>query len=76
VEDAEASVDLDLAVVAQDRHRDDDLLLRLAEHLVEPRLEIEPGGGVVEAGHHRLEGVLFGGEPVVPVVQHQRLRLG
>ena len=60
-----AGVHLDLAVVAQDRDRDDDLLLRDAQDLVQPGLEVEPLGGVVEARHHRLERILLREEAVL-----------
>src|SRR5690606_24857511 len=51
--------------VPQHRHRDDDLLLRHPQDLVQPRLEIQAPGGVVEPGHHFLEGVLRGEEMVL-----------
>src|SRR5919106_1556541 len=57
-------VDLDLAVVPHDGDRDDDLLFRVPQDPVEPGIEVQEAGGVIEALHHRLERVLLGEEGV------------
>src|SRR2546430_5971830 len=60
VEHAIAGVDLDFAAVAQDRNGYDDLFFGIAKHLVETTIQVEQLRGMVEALHHRLEGILLG----------------
>ena len=59
VQHAVAGEHLDLAVVHHHRDRDGDLLLGVAQHLVQAGLEIEQLGRAVEARHHRLERILL-----------------
>src|SRR5947209_138961 len=54
-----------VTIVAHDRDRGDDLLFGVAQDLVEPGVELEQLGGVVEALHHRFERVLLGQEGVL-----------
>src|SRR5215218_8685947 len=60
-----ARVYLDLAVIQQHWHRDSDLLFRVPQHLVEPRLEVEKVGSAVEPRHHRFERVLLVQEAIL-----------
>ena len=59
VQHAVSGEHLDLAVVHHHRDGHGDLLLGMAQDLVETGLEIEQLGRAVEARHHRFERILF-----------------
>src|SRR2546429_164181 len=65
VEHPVARVDLQLARIAQHGDRHDDLFFGVAEDLVEPGIEVQKLGRVIEALHHRLERVVFREERVL-----------
>ena len=65
VQHAKARVHLELAIVHHHRYGHDDLLLGVAQDLVEAGLEIEELSGPIEPAHHRLERVLLVEEPVL-----------
>jgi hypothetical protein len=63
--DAITLVHLHLAVVLHHWNRHDHLLLRLSQHLVQARLQVEELRGLVESRHHGLERILLVEKPIL-----------
>ena len=65
VQHAITGEDLDIPVIHEHGHGDDNLFFGMAEDLVQSRFEVEQFGRSVEARHHRFEWILFVEETVL-----------